>query len=189
MLRCRRHRKSVGGGWRQAGILAAAAIYALEHASTTVSNDHHNAQYLCKCKADLFAVVLLEDLTYYFWLQKRMKWTFKQLYESGWCLEKQPDCGPFECVYGRRDSVRYVKQGTEVDVGELRDVGADLDAVQRLHLSNRILLFNVLFWLIVSPILWKKWTYREHLSMSIFRQEEPIWGHLAFSSTEIDDVL
>uniref|UniRef100_F1L6X8 Aromatic amino acid beta-eliminating lyase/threonine aldolase domain-containing protein n=1 Tax=Ascaris suum TaxID=6253 RepID=F1L6X8_ASCSU len=46
--RCRRHRKSVGGGWRQAGVLAAAAIYALEHASTTVSNDHHNAQYLCK---------------------------------------------------------------------------------------------------------------------------------------------
>lgn len=45
--RCRRHRKSLGGGWRQAGILAAAALYALEIAPSTVRSDHENAQYLC----------------------------------------------------------------------------------------------------------------------------------------------
>ncbi|KHN76093.1 Uncharacterized protein Tcan_14112 [Toxocara canis] len=46
--RCRRYRKSIGGGWRQAGILAAAALYALENAPATVRNDHENAHYLCK---------------------------------------------------------------------------------------------------------------------------------------------
>lgn len=44
--RCRRHRKSLGGGWRQAGILAAAALYALENAEATIRNDHENAKYL-----------------------------------------------------------------------------------------------------------------------------------------------
>uniref|UniRef100_A0A914R5Y6 Aromatic amino acid beta-eliminating lyase/threonine aldolase domain-containing protein n=1 Tax=Parascaris equorum TaxID=6256 RepID=A0A914R5Y6_PAREQ len=66
VLRCRRHRKSLGGGWRQAGILAAAAIYALEHASTTVSNDHHNAQYLCKLHSflsNVSTIAVLNEVT------------------------------------------------------------------------------------------------------------------------------
>jgi threonine aldolase len=42
----RRLRKALGGGWRQAGILAAAAIYALEHNIERLIEDHANAQII-----------------------------------------------------------------------------------------------------------------------------------------------
>lgn len=40
----RRIRKALGGGWRQAGILAAAALYALDHHVERLAEDHANAQ-------------------------------------------------------------------------------------------------------------------------------------------------
>jgi threonine aldolase len=40
----RRLRKALGGGWRQAGILAAAAIHALENHVERLADDHANAQ-------------------------------------------------------------------------------------------------------------------------------------------------
>ncbi|KIH68768.1 Beta-eliminating lyase [Ancylostoma duodenale] len=42
----RRRRKALGGGWRQAGVLAAAAHVALDGAEATVKVDHENAQKL-----------------------------------------------------------------------------------------------------------------------------------------------
>lgn len=42
----RRHRKMLGGGMRQAGILAAAALYALEHHVERLADDHANARRL-----------------------------------------------------------------------------------------------------------------------------------------------
>jgi threonine aldolase len=42
----RRHRKALGGGMRQAGILAAAALYALEHHIERLAEDHAHAQRL-----------------------------------------------------------------------------------------------------------------------------------------------
>jgi len=44
--RARHFRKLFGGGWRQAGILAAAALYALEHNFPNLKNDHDNARLL-----------------------------------------------------------------------------------------------------------------------------------------------
>ncbi len=41
-----RHRKVFGGGMRQAGVLAAAAIYALDHHVARLAEDHANAQRL-----------------------------------------------------------------------------------------------------------------------------------------------
>jgi threonine aldolase len=41
-----RHRKVFGGGMRQSGILAAAALYALEHHVERLTEDHANAQRL-----------------------------------------------------------------------------------------------------------------------------------------------
>lgn len=41
-----RHRKVLGGGMRQAGFLAAAALYALEHHVDRLAEDHANAQRL-----------------------------------------------------------------------------------------------------------------------------------------------
>lgn len=44
----RRHRKALGGGMRQAGILAAAALYALDHQYERLAEDHQHAAQLAE---------------------------------------------------------------------------------------------------------------------------------------------
>src|ERR1700733_1489243 len=46
--RARRWRKALGGGMRQAGVLAAAGLYALEHHVPKLAQDHANAEYLAQ---------------------------------------------------------------------------------------------------------------------------------------------
>jgi threonine aldolase len=46
IARARRWRKALGGGMRQAGVLAAAGLYALEHHVPLLAQDHANAEYL-----------------------------------------------------------------------------------------------------------------------------------------------
>jgi threonine aldolase len=46
--RARRMRKPLGGGWRQAGILAAAALYALDHHIDRLADDHAHAKVLAE---------------------------------------------------------------------------------------------------------------------------------------------
>ncbi|MGD9763718.1 MAG: low-specificity L-threonine aldolase [Candidatus Binatia bacterium] len=51
--RIHRVRKMLGGGMRQAGILAAAGVYALEHNIPRLADDHRNAARLARGLADL----------------------------------------------------------------------------------------------------------------------------------------
>ncbi len=44
--RARRWRKVLGGGWRQAGVLAAAGIIALRDHPASLADDHQNARHL-----------------------------------------------------------------------------------------------------------------------------------------------
>lgn len=53
IAKARRWRKMLGGGMRQAGILAAAGIYALEHHIERLSIDHENALALAKGLSDI----------------------------------------------------------------------------------------------------------------------------------------
>ncbi|MBE0348406.1 low-specificity L-threonine aldolase [Pseudoalteromonas sp. McH1-7] len=46
--KARRLRKMLGGGMRQAGMLAAAGLYALQHHVERLNEDHQNAQYLAE---------------------------------------------------------------------------------------------------------------------------------------------
>lgn len=46
--RARRHRKMLGGGMRQAGVLAAAGLYALDHHVQRLGEDHANARHLAE---------------------------------------------------------------------------------------------------------------------------------------------
>jgi threonine aldolase len=48
IAKARRLRKMVGGGMRQAGILAAAGLYALDHQVQRLADDHANAQMLAE---------------------------------------------------------------------------------------------------------------------------------------------
>lgn len=52
ITRARRVRKLFGGGMRQAGVLAAAVLYALDHHVERLAEDHRNAQVIAEAIAD-----------------------------------------------------------------------------------------------------------------------------------------
>jgi threonine aldolase len=51
--RARKVRKMFGGGMRQAGVIAAGAVYALEHNVERLAIDHHNARWLADALAEI----------------------------------------------------------------------------------------------------------------------------------------
>jgi threonine aldolase len=51
--RARRWRKAVGGGWREAGMLAAAGLWALDNMVDRIAEDHVNARTLAEGLAEL----------------------------------------------------------------------------------------------------------------------------------------
>ncbi len=53
--RARRYRKMLGGGMRQAGVLAAAGLYALDHNVERLAEDHERADHLAKTLSKLEA--------------------------------------------------------------------------------------------------------------------------------------
>lgn len=53
IARARRFRKQFGGGMRQAGIIAAGALYALEHHRERLAEDHSNARHLATALAEM----------------------------------------------------------------------------------------------------------------------------------------
>ncbi|MBC8536230.1 GntG family PLP-dependent aldolase [Feifania hominis] len=53
VARARKNRKILGGGMRQAGVLAAAGIIAVERMTKRLHEDHENARYLAKLMAEL----------------------------------------------------------------------------------------------------------------------------------------
>src|SRR3954469_17920392 len=56
--RCRSIRKMLGGGMRQAGILAAAGLVALEKGPRRLQDDHDNAQFLARRLAEIPGITL-----------------------------------------------------------------------------------------------------------------------------------
>lgn len=57
----RRVRKLFGGGMRQAGVIAAGALYALEHHLDRLAEDHAHAQQLAAAVSDIEGLALLGD--------------------------------------------------------------------------------------------------------------------------------
>lgn len=53
MRQARRYRKLLGGGMRQAGVLAAAGLYAIEHHRAGLADDHRRARHLAEAMAAL----------------------------------------------------------------------------------------------------------------------------------------
>ena len=52
ITRARKNRKLFGGGMRQAGVIAAACLYALDHHVERLAEDHRNAQVIAQAIAD-----------------------------------------------------------------------------------------------------------------------------------------
>ena len=61
--KARRWRKVAGGGWRQAGMLAAACLHALDHHVERLVDDHRRAAYLAGCLREIGGVELLGQYT------------------------------------------------------------------------------------------------------------------------------
>ncbi|WP_243050079.1 low-specificity L-threonine aldolase [Dyella sp. RRB7] len=61
--KARRWRKVAGGGWRQAGMLAAAASYALDHHVARLADDHARAATLAAGLSDIPGIKLLGQFT------------------------------------------------------------------------------------------------------------------------------
>jgi threonine aldolase len=61
--KARRWRKVTGGGWRQAGILAAAGLHALDHQVTRLADDHRRAEYLAGRLREIVGIDLLGQYT------------------------------------------------------------------------------------------------------------------------------
>lgn len=63
IARARTQRKRLGGGWRQAGILAAAGLYALDHNIDRLADDHAAARALAEAVSDVAPeAVSVEDV-------------------------------------------------------------------------------------------------------------------------------
>jgi threonine aldolase len=62
MKEARRHRKLFGGGMRQAGIIAAGALYGLQHHRERLKDDHANAQILAQQIRETEALTLTPDV-------------------------------------------------------------------------------------------------------------------------------
>ena len=54
----RRHRKVFGGGMRQAGIVAAGALYGMQHNRQRMTEDHANAQVLAEAVRECAGLTL-----------------------------------------------------------------------------------------------------------------------------------
>lgn len=64
----RRWRKMLGGGLRQAGILAAAGLYALEHHVERLAEDHENATLLARGLGEIEGLTVEEPQTNIVWV-------------------------------------------------------------------------------------------------------------------------
>jgi threonine aldolase len=56
--KARRWRKMLGGGWRQAGVIAAAGLWALDHMVERLAEDHGNARTLAEGLAELPGIAI-----------------------------------------------------------------------------------------------------------------------------------
>ena len=83
--RARRLRKMLGGGMRQAGILAAAGIYALDHMVERLAEDHRRASMLAEGLADIRGLSLAKGSPYtnmvFVSVQKEAKLSSSELVE------------------------------------------------------------------------------------------------------------
>ena len=60
--RARRNRKALGGGMRQAGILAAAGIVAIENMTDRIKKDHNNAKILAEGISNIKGITINPDM-------------------------------------------------------------------------------------------------------------------------------
>ncbi|WP_429081137.1 low-specificity L-threonine aldolase [Aeromonas bivalvium] len=119
IARARRLRKMVGGGMRQAGFLAAAAQFALEHQFERLADDHRRARRLAEGLAALPGITL--SLAQ---VQTNMLFLTLDEGESGDLLAFMKERGILFSGYGEMRLVTHL-QITDDDVAEVIDAFAE----------------------------------------------------------------
>jgi threonine aldolase len=119
--KARRWRKRLGGGWRQAGLMAAAGLWALDNMVDRLDEDHRNARTLAEGLAELDGIDIdvsrVETNIVIFHLRQRSSQVF-----LGRCREQGVLGGG--CVGGR---VRFVTHAgiSPADIDRVLDVCAE----------------------------------------------------------------
>lgn len=114
----RRHRKMLGGGLRQSGILAAAGLYAIEHNVARLADDHGRAKALAEGLARHEALTVTRPDTNIIWVDMA-----DDLGDRFTAYLSENGVG----ITGRYGQQRWV---THLDVGDA-DVAGALDLVDR----------------------------------------------------------
>lgn len=115
----RRWRKVTGGGMRQAGVLAAAGLYAIDHNVDRLAEDHEKAQQLASALTDVDGVQVKPG-----WTQTNMVW-----------LDFETDCGAQLASHCEQHGVKIgastygVRLVTHLDVSA-QDVMTAADVIQ-----------------------------------------------------------
>lgn len=121
--RAHRWRKVLGGGMRQAGVLAAACLYALEHNVERLAEDHANAAHLAEGLARIEPVKVMSHAT---------NMVFAQFPED--------DCAPLEAWLRARGILTQMLYAsrfvTHCDVSR-RDIDTFVDAVGAYFAQRR----------------------------------------------------
>lgn len=117
----RRYRKVMGGGMRQAGYLAAAGIYALEHHIDRLKQDNDMAKQLSKTLNDMSYVSKVRPVHTNIVIFDLEDWTADQF------LEKLTSKGIAASAFGPK-TVRFV---THLDVSSA-DIEATIQALQEI---------------------------------------------------------
>jgi threonine aldolase len=125
MRQARRHRKALGGGMRQAGVLAAAALYALDHHVDRLADDHARARRFAEevATCDGLSLVFPRTDTNLVIFQVSEAWGTAESF----CAALRAEGVAMLPI--SRDRVRAV---THLEIDD-RDLDAALDAVRRLR--------------------------------------------------------
>jgi threonine aldolase len=99
----RRWRKMLGGGWREAGLLAAAGLWALDHSIDRLAEDHHNARILAEGLAEIDGLRL--DLSR---VQTNIVYFELQAMDAGDFLARCREQGVLGALGGPGGRIRFV---------------------------------------------------------------------------------
>ena len=122
--KARRHRKMLGGGMRQAGSLAAAAIFALDNNIQRLADDHAHAAYLAE------GLVQIDEIKVEY-TQNQTNMVFVQLDAERWpgLIDYMQDKG---ILISGRYSLRLV---THLDISE-KDINYTINRFKEYFLST-----------------------------------------------------
>lgn len=112
----RRWRKMLGGGMRQAGVLAAAGLYALEHHVERLAQDHEHAALLARGLREIEGLTVEEPQTNIVWVDVARPQLVAELAKHG-------------VLATGTSRVRFV---THLDVGR-HDIEAVISTCRRIH--------------------------------------------------------